>query len=121
MDRKQQGMTLIGMLITAAFVGLFVLAGIRLAPVYIEYLAVSKALDSAQSELGGTAPTPQDIRKLISRRFDVDNVTSIAAKDIEITRLSQGYKVEADYEGRATYIANLSLVAKFNKAVEIAR
>ena len=74
---------------------------------------ISKALDSAQSELGGTAPTPQDIRKLISRRFDVDNVTSIAAKDIEITRLSQGYKVEADYEGRATYIANLSLVAKF--------
>ena len=84
-------------------------------------MAVSKALESAQTELGGTAPTPQDIRKLISRRFDVDDVSSITPKEIEITRLSQGYKVEAVYEGRASYIANLSLVAQFNKSVEIAR
>jgi hypothetical protein len=121
MMRKQQGMTLIGMLIVAGFVGLFVLAGIRLAPVYIEYMAVSKALDSARDELGGTAPTPQNIRTLLSRRFDVDDVTSITAKDVDIARISDGYKVQAKYQAQAAYIANVSLMAEFDKTVEIAR
>ena len=34
---RQQGITLLGFLIVGAFIGLFVLAGIKLVPVYMEF------------------------------------------------------------------------------------
>ncbi len=38
--RRERGMTVLGLLILVAFVGMFVYAGIRLTPIYIEYMAV---------------------------------------------------------------------------------
>jgi hypothetical protein len=119
--RRQQGMTLIGMLIVAAIAGVFLLAGIRLVPIYLEYLKVETTLREVKKDLDGSNAGPGQIRTAIERRFDIEAVTAITARDIKIERSANGYLVSADYEGRAPFLGNVYLVMDFDKSVEVVR
>ena len=44
MDRKQNGMTMIGFLITLSVAMLFIYCGMKIVPMYTEYYSVKKAL-----------------------------------------------------------------------------
>ncbi len=119
--RRQQGMTLIGMLIVAAIAGVFLLAGIRLVPIYLEYMKVETTLKEVKKDLDGSNAGPGQIRTAIERRFDIEAVTAVTARDIKIERSANGYLVSADYEGRAPFLGNVYLVMDFDKAVEVVR
>ena len=49
MQRRQQGMTFIGLLCILAMAGVIVYAGIRLVPVYLNYLNVAKTMETTAS------------------------------------------------------------------------
>lgn len=118
---RQQGMTLIGMLIVAGIAGVFLLAGIRLVPIYLEYMKVETTLNEVKKDLDGSNAGPGQIRTAIERRFDIESVTAIGARDVEIERSANGYLVTADYEGRAPFLGNVYLVMVFDKSVEVVR
>ena len=69
MYHRQQGITAIGFIILAAFIGLFILAGVKLAPVYLEGMDVKSALTKAKTELDGNRPSIVDIRDAIRAPF----------------------------------------------------
>lgn len=119
--RKQQGMTLIGMVIVALIAGIFVLAAIRLIPVFLEYQKVNTAMNAMKVDLDGSNAGPGQIRTSLERRFDIDDVKSITPRDVVIERTSDGYSVRADYEGRAPFIANVHFLVIFDKSVEVLR
>jgi Tfp pilus assembly major pilin PilA len=119
--RKQQGMTLIGMVIVAFIAGIFVLAGLRLTPIYLEYMNVHSAMQSMKRDLDGSNAGPGQIRTALERRFDIDNVKSLRARDIKVERTATGYVVNAAYESRAPFIANVYFLVDFNKSVEVVR
>lgn len=121
MRKKQQGMTLIGMVIVAMIAGIFVLAGIRLVPVYLEYMKIESTLDAVKRDLDGSNAGPSQIRTSISRRFDIDSVRAISARDIEIERTANGYRVQAKYEGRTVFLGNIFFAVEFDKSVEVVR
>jgi Tfp pilus assembly major pilin PilA len=118
---RQQGMTLIGMVLVAIIAGIFVLAGIRLTPIYLENMKVSSALDAMKKDLDGSNAGPGQIRTSLERRFDIDDVKSIRPRDVAIERSANGYTVKADYEGRAPFLGNVFLVVEFKKSVEVLR
>jgi Tfp pilus assembly major pilin PilA len=119
--RKQQGMTLIGMVIVAFIAGIFVLAALRLTPIYLEYMNINSALTSMKRDLDGSNAGPAQIRTAMSRRFDIDSVKSLTARDIKIERTANGYRVQAQYESRAPFVANVFFLVEFNKSVEVMR
>jgi Tfp pilus assembly major pilin PilA len=119
--RRQQGMTLIGMVFVAIIAGIFVLAAIRLTPIYLEYMKVDAALDAMKNDLDGSNAGPGQIRTSLERRFDIDDVKSIRSRDVVIERSANGHTVKADYEGRTPFLANVYLVVDFKKSVEVVR
>ena len=50
MRRRQQGMTLIGMLFVLGLVGVILYAGIRIAPLYLNYMKVARSLNATAEE-----------------------------------------------------------------------
>ncbi len=58
MRNHQQGMTFIGLLFVLAMAGVIVYAGIRLAPLYLNYMKVAKAMDEVATEIKGDNPDP---------------------------------------------------------------
>jgi len=117
--RRERGMTLLGMLILVSFVGLFVFAAIRLTPVYMEYMNVVKALEGLKTEAGAGASV-QAFQRELERRFEIDDVHSIAPKDIEVARDGGATTVRATYDAYAPFVANVGFVVHFDKTVTVA-
>ena len=115
----QRGMTTIGWLIVLGLIAFFALLILRLAPAYMEYYTVSSALDSLQQEPFIGSKTPMEIRNLLQRRFDVNDVKSIEAKDVKVTQSGGRTTIEANYEVRVPMLGNIDAMAKFDKSVEV--
>lgn len=121
MYKNQRGMTTIGMILTAMVAGLIVFAGLRLAPVYLEYMKVAGVLQSVHAEFNGTNPTVRDIRRGIQNRVDIERIDVVKATDYKVSKDGKGYKVSISYSHKAPYIYNVSFVVDFEKSIEIAR
>ncbi|MGB5258625.1 MAG: DUF4845 domain-containing protein [Woeseiaceae bacterium] len=118
---RQSGMTTMGLVILVLFVGMFVFAGIRLTPVYLNYMKVASVVTGVQEEFDGNRPTSSQIRMSIERRFDIDSVAVIRAKDVQVKKVDSGFEVVAAYSHKADFIGNISFVVDFDKRVMIRR
>ncbi len=116
---RQAGMTTLGLIILVAFVGLFVFAAMRLTPVYLNYMKVASVISGVEEEFDGTGASKAAIRTSLSRRFDIESIAVMKAKDVEIKAVSGGYEVSAQYAHKADFIGNVSFVVDFNETAII--
>lgn len=118
---RQAGMTTVGFLILALFIGLFAFAFIRLTPVYLNYMKVVSVLDGVHEEFDGQNASRNAIRTSIVRRFTVESVSEIEASDVKVTSDNNGFMVEAIYDHSTPFIANVSFTVHFDKKVLVRR
>jgi hypothetical protein len=119
MRSRQRGATLIGMVVIIGIVGFALYAGIRLTPAYLEYLAVGRALEKTAKENSEGTTTPQALRNSLQHQWEIDDIRSLAVKDVEIRKAAAGFTMRAWYRAEVPFIANVSLVADFDKTVEV--
>ncbi len=118
---REAGVTAIGFMVLAVFVGLFAFASIRLTPVYLNYMKVAGVLNGVFDEYDGQNPTGSAIRLSISRRFGVESVSEISDRQVKVTPDSAGYLVVANYDHTAPFIGNIYFTVKFHKQVLVRR
>jgi len=116
---RQKGMTAIGWLIVLGLIGFFTLLTLKMAPSYMEYYKIVSTLDSLEQESGIVGP--EDIRRLLDRRFNISYVETIKARDVKITSASSGFNVTAKYESRVHLFANVDVIMSFYKQVKVHR
>ena len=123
MRNRQQGMTAIGMLALAAILGLVGFAALRLTPIYLEHMKVLQILSDVKVELDGLETSLARLRASIGYRLNIESVYGLKVKDFKITKTSVGggYVVQAKYDRRTNYVANIYLLAEFDDTVEILR
>ena len=117
--QKQRGVTAIGWLVLMIPFAIVVYAGIRLAPVYLNYMKVSRSLNDVADEFRGGGATPDGIRSSLSKHFEVDEVTYPKLKDIVISRDGRGWQVEAAYYDEAPLFAHITLQIAFDKTITL--
>jgi hypothetical protein len=114
-------MTTVGLIILVAFVGIFAFAALRLSPVYLNYTKVIGVINGVQDEFDGRNPTRSALRNSITRRFDVESVGEITARDVTVTAVDGGFEVRADYDHIAPFIGNVSFVVHFDQKALVRR
>ena len=120
MKRRQRGATFLGIVVILLILGTALYAGIRLLPVYLEYSKVVRSLEQVRDEHSAMDKTsPQMIRNSLERRWDVEDISRIGWKEIEIKRVTDGYEVRAAYDAEEPFVANLYLLTRFDKVVLI--
>ncbi|HVP34448.1 MAG TPA: DUF4845 domain-containing protein [Steroidobacteraceae bacterium] len=113
---RQRGVTLLGWLFLLAPLVVVGYAGVRLLPVYLNYMKVVRALNLVASDAAGNSD-PRAIRTTIDKHFEIDMVDYPTAKDIKVTRSGSGWDVEASYDDEAPLFGNISLHVTFDKTV----
>ncbi|HEY1892651.1 MAG TPA: DUF4845 domain-containing protein [Steroidobacteraceae bacterium] len=117
---RQRGVTAIGWLILLIPFAIIIYAGIRLMPVYLNYMAVARTLNDLTTEYQAGGATPDAIRSSMQKHFDVENVDYPAVKDVSITRVGQGgWVVEAAYYDQAPLFLHITLQVQFDKSVTL--
>lgn len=120
MRSRQRGATFLGMVTIIAVLGFGLYGGIRLFPLYMEYLAVSRALEQTAKESSGSITSPQQLRTSLIRRWTIEDINSVQPKDIEIKKTGNGaYSMRAWYRAESPFVANVSLVVDFDKTVDV--
>lgn len=117
----QAGMTTLGFIILVCFIGLFAFGFIRLTPVYLNYFKVANVVDGALTEFDGKGASVGVIRNYVQRRFDIESVSQISAGDIKVIAVDGGFEVQAQYNHKTSFIANISFVVDFDKRVKVRR
>ena len=117
--QRQLGMTFIGLLCILVLVGAIGYAGVRLVPVYLNYMKLARTMESAASEFKGETGSLDGVRKSLDRHWAIEDITAVDQKDIEITKDDNGLKLHVAYDDAVPYIANVSLSVHFDKTVKV--
>lgn len=119
--RRQAGATTIGFIILAVFFGIFAFAGLRLMPVYLNYMKIIGVVNGVFDEYDGQNATRAVVRRSIARRFNIDSVSVISPRDVKVTAVDGGLEVAAVYDHPTPFIGNISFTVHFDKTVLIRR
>jgi hypothetical protein len=118
MRARQRGVTLIGWIVLLAPLAIVGYAGIRLAPVYLNYMKVTRSLEQVKNELHGSdASSASAIRNALGKHFDIESLDYPTVKDIKITRDGHSWVLEAAYDDQAPLFANIFILVSFDKTV----
>ena len=119
--RPTAGVTTIGLFVRGVFLGMCAFAALRLTPVYLNYMKIIGVMNGVFEEFDGQNATRAIVRRSISRRFDIDSVSVISARDVKVTAVDGGLEVAAVYDHPAPFIGNISFTVHFDKTVLIRR
>ncbi|MGH8317641.1 MAG: DUF4845 domain-containing protein [Steroidobacteraceae bacterium] len=119
MRTRQRGVTAIGWLVLLIPFAIVIYAAIRLTPVYLNYMKVSRTLDGLTSQYSSGGATVDGIQRSIVKHFEINEVDYPTIKDISISRSGGGWQVEAAYYDQAPLFAGITLQVQFDKTVTL--
>ncbi len=119
MRSKQAGITLIGWIILLIPVAICFYAGIRLAPVYLNYMKVARTLEQVKSEFKGGDANASVLRTALEKHLNIESVDYPDIKDIKIARDGKSWTVTAAYDDQAPLFSNVFILVAFDKTVTL--
>lgn len=116
--RKHDGLTLIGFLIVLVVSLFFAYAAMRVIPMYLEYHALTNAMELLQKDPGATSMTPGKIKQKIQMSLWASYASNnIKDKHIRISKTGQGIRVRVAYEVRKPFLGNIDIIGSFDRSV----
>ena len=107
--KNQRGITLVGMVVVCIVIVLVAIGGLKIAPAYIEYFKVKKAITG----IAQTKGTVQEVRIAFDRRAAIDDIDVIAGRDLEVTKEGNDIVISFAYPRRISLFGNVSVVFDF--------
>lgn len=123
--QKQQGMTLIGMLLTMAVVVLAAVVVMRIVPVVIQHYSIVTSIKSlaqtpASSLTGDPVSDVAVLRDSLSKRLDINGLEDLKPDELVITPDGANkFKIQLKYQVIRPLVYNMSLLFNFNSTIEV--
>lgn len=118
---KQRGITLIGFAIVLAVLGFFAYVAMKLVPVYSEYMGVVKSMNQLKTVQGIGDKSIEEVRQLLSVKFDTQYVDdkAIPPQNIQLRKQGGATSLRVFYDRRLDFIYNVDLLVSFDKTVDL--
>ena len=111
LQRKQRGLTFIGLLFVGTLVALAGVVVAQVIPTYIEYLAVQKAVRKSAD-----GSTVAEVRAIFDKAAQIDDIRTIAGKDLDIGKQGDQVVVRFTYNREIHLAGPAYLVMKYEGA-----
>jgi Domain of unknown function (DUF4845) len=118
--QQQQGMSVPGMIVIALMVGFFVMCGIRMLPIYFEFLSVKDIVESIVEDYDPDNGSVAGIKRRLSAQFNTNQIYELQPRDVEVFRKDGKTHIDATYEVRIEIFGRFDAVMKFDDLVYIA-
>ncbi|MFK8028541.1 MAG: DUF4845 domain-containing protein [Gammaproteobacteria bacterium] len=126
LTNKQTGMSTIVLIVIIGLFGYAIFIGLKIAPVYMEYLSLKSAVDSLADEMQTRQMSKTQFKDLMRRRLDINYVSidglTPSRDGCEKTKKDVFYfksakkntDVGVNYEKRIPVIANIDFLISFD-------
>jgi Tfp pilus assembly protein PilE len=108
-NKSQAGVSLMGLIFVLVVLGVLASFALKVLPSYSEFSSAKKAIASAKS----AGQSPAEIRKAFDRQAEIDDIKTIAGKDLEISRQGEGFDVAFAYEKKVPMTGPVSLLIDY--------
>jgi len=122
MRSKQRGITFIGWIFLLTPMAICAYAGIRIAPIYLNYMKVARTLEQVKAEWKGgglQGDSQAAVRTSLEKHLSTESVDFPDVKDMKITRDGKKWVVNAAYDDQAPLFSNIFILISFDKTVTI--
>jgi Domain of unknown function (DUF4845) len=110
---RQRGVTMTGLLMGAALLGVVAFFVMKLFPDVTDYLAIVKDVKATAQDPASREMSVSDIRLAYSKRAEIDNIKGIDPADLEITKENGDVVIAFAYSRKIPLFLNASLVLDF--------
>jgi len=107
--RKQKGITLVGLIIVLAIIGLIAVLAMKVAPTVMEYFSIKKAIVSVKTAGGGIP----EMRSAFNRQAEVGYIDAISGKDLEIIKNGDDVEINFAYQKVIPLVGPVSLLIDY--------
>jgi hypothetical protein len=107
---RQRGLSLIALIFVGVLIVALMIIGAKLVPAITEYLAIEKAVQRIKNE----ADTVPQIRAAFDRYATIDDIKSITAKDLDVTKEADKIVISYAYSYQIPITDNVRLVIDFS-------
>ena len=114
--KYQRGVSLNGIMIGGVMLGIVALLFMKIAPEYMEYGNVVKAVKSTAGDASLTDASVAQVRTAYAKRAEIDNIKSLSEKDLDITKEGGELVISFAYTRKVPLFKNVSLVFDFEGA-----
>ncbi|QEL55012.1 DUF4845 domain-containing protein [Chromobacterium paludis] len=111
--KKQQGMSIIAILLFVAVAGAALLLAFRIIPVYTEYANVKHELQSLAAEANVGEYT---LRHEFDQKASVADISAIKGDNLIVVTSANGNYLRAQYQREVPLVGNVSLLFHFDTA-----
>lgn len=108
-NNKQAGISLSGLILGLAVLGVAGIFAMRLVPAYIEYSAIKSAIATVK-EGGGTI---REMQQAFDRHTGINDVEAVRGQDLVFARDGEQTEISFAYEKRLPLMGNVSLLIDF--------
>ena len=108
--QSQRGVSMLGIFLICAAIVLVAVGALKVIPAYIEFGTIKKAASGSRDG----AKTVSDVVRGFDKRAQVDDITAISGKDLEVTKEGNNIIVSFKYEKKVPLFANVSVLFEFS-------
>lgn len=118
--RSQQGLSILGWLVTLAVVAFFASTAFKVIPHYLDYMSMEKIITSVETDKALDIRTVGDFYNHLSKGMQVNNIRDLNLRDaVKVSLENNEFQVHLKYEKREPLIENLDLVVNFDKEFRV--
>ena len=110
---RQRGVTMTGLLMAVALLGIVAFFVFKLFPDITDYLAIVKDVKATAQDPASREMSISEIRTAYAKRAEIDNVKGIDPEDLEISKENNEVVISYAYSRKIPLFLNASLVLDF--------
>ncbi len=114
--KLQRGFSLNTLMLGGVAVALVALLAMKVAPEYMEYGTVVKAVKATAGDGSLKDASVAQVRTAYAKRAEIDNIKSLSEKDLDITKEGGELVISFAYTRKVPLFKNVSLVFDFEGA-----
>jgi hypothetical protein len=117
--KKQQGLSIIGLLIVLLMAGAIGFFGLKVGPTYMENWTLKKMMKDLQTDDAVIGKNPNTIQNVVLKRTRVNGVYNLTPKNLKIKRRGVYNVVTLDYTVAKKLAGNMEVVMTFQETANI--
>jgi len=120
--KKQQGVTLLSLLIGICLIIVLTAGVVNVAPLFLENYSVKSSLVSLVDDVkSDPMVSEEEIKERLMKRLSFSNVENVSSDNIKLIRTVDATQIQVDYEVRTPFLGNIDFVVHFDDREDVPR
>ncbi|WNW11558.1 DUF4845 domain-containing protein [Pseudomonas sp. DTU_2021_1001937_2_SI_NGA_ILE_001] len=122
LERRQKGMSLIGLLLLLGAIGLVITLAVKMIPHYMDYFSIKQSIQLAGHNQALGVDTVDDFYSYVGKNMQVNNIRDVDLKKALTVRSEDGkFLAHLNYEQREHLFFNVDLIMTFDEQFSVAK